>query len=1285
MKRPSLNTQQLHLKHPHPSSTKNSTKAQKSSEKSQPKLQLQLKDLTIIQEKQRKHTPKMGRNNSKIGDTPSHKNFNQNTSSQNSFFYPSNNIKQNLFQAKLEAENLKSLTDTEDYQNGKDIPITNRQVLKLLGRRRIQSSSSSRQPSASVISSDHKKSKIGGIGGGLGIASAVMLEKYSFSNSNNSSFPISVKNNLDKSNITQNLNDTQTCISLSKAQLKPRRNKSKAALTQDDPKASKKQQTQLQQEYKLMQKQLIHSQGQLIKTQVKYEKIKKIKKQMEKELEAQRLQINQNPNELYPLLAALKTQVYDVMENNHFLSQKRFIKQLQITLDGIYEQLGAAQSSGHTTATEDHRMLQIPSFTQLNLQQNNTLQSQENQRFRINSNRLPSGQTQSQTQFLKINMNSQQQQQYEAQINELSNQNEEMQQKISQLEQQIQQQKDNEKNQIAHIRQASNYSQQSDDVTQTLQKYAAIVTKVHQKLKEIGVKLEEVEQGKRRKIREVRKKMEQELNIMKERNQILFVQSKDLEEQLDKSLSKVEELNEELAILNQDKDIITKQIDKLQEINERQENFIALLQQQIRQGNESSSSGNAPLMGLDRSYCASSVLSQNQMWNNGLGSALGNPQWNEGAPIQDISELTSKSQIDERSSSIGADIKIIQISQSPNISINQHNGMNNQHYAQPYKSKSKRRQQNQPSSQLSNYNNSNGGMGSGTVNSFNPRKQSLYHHAHNASNFYNCQHDFAGTSIVSVINPILAEEQASEFSNSEEKRLFYKRRNSSSVAQQWQAQQRRTSSGMSGVNVSNYLQYQKNETMSYNQNPSSNAIQNSRNQNQQAVQSATTQQPKGSLIRQHIDSSSKMSRNEANGHQARTSSKTMTFAERSKGPRIVGHLEDIVEDYQRHEEELTLRENQNFQNQATHFQFIQNSKDQNIHMSQLQQSLNNNGGGVSKRKGQSIQYHQKKRRMSSQERSYSESPTLLSNSNIMSTTSAVNKVERNIQVPFRSKTSTPCQKIKSMIEIQSNQFELLNDYLQDQRLPIDQDNSNVSAKKLKTQSHHVHNCNRKQYKEMHQYHQFEDRLTQSDANFKDYITQDIDQSMMMKGSDTQMNQMNKMKKQQDKENTMIDGTVYTRATDENGVHNSGFTPQQMNRAQHQSMIFQNPKGHDTFMRRMSNIEISPRQQDNGDKENQHNYWSTNILSGGRNIENETYEQTQKCPEVFQLTSRRDMTLNNIKNEISSLDQEIIELQHNLDKAIKFENIQSSLYDQQQLLLQQQYLHQQLPQKLIRDQ
>jgi len=38
----------------------------------------------------------------------------------------------------------------------------------------------------------------------------------------------------------------------------------------------------------------------------------------------------------------------------------------------------------------------------------------------------------------------------------------------------------------------------------------------------------------------------------------------------------------------------------------------------------------------------------------------------------------------------------------------------------------------------------------------------------------------------------------------------------------------------------------------------------------------------------------------------------MTFAEKSKGPRIVGHLEDIVEDYQRHEDELTLRENNNF-------------------------------------------------------------------------------------------------------------------------------------------------------------------------------------------------------------------------------------------------------------------------------------------------------------------------------------------------------------------------------------
>lgn len=40
-----------------------------------------------------------------------------------------------------------------------------------------------------------------------------------------------------------------------------------------------------------------------------------------------------------------------------------------------------------------------------------------------------------------------------------------------------------------------------------------------------------------------------------------------------------------------------------------------------------------------------------------------------------------------------------------------------------------------------------------------------------------------------------------------------------------------------------------------------------------------------------------MSRNDANGNNTKQSSKTMTFAERSKGPRIIGNLENIVEDY----------------------------------------------------------------------------------------------------------------------------------------------------------------------------------------------------------------------------------------------------------------------------------------------------------------------------------------------------------------------------------------------------
>lgn len=64
------------------------------------------------------------------------------------------------------------------------------------------------------------------------------------------------------------------------------------------------------------------------------------------------------------------------------------------------------------------------------------------------------------------------------------------------------------------------------------------------------------------------------------------------------------------------------------------------------------------LLGIDRSNCGS-VMSQNQIWNQAMGS----PNWQDGVQqINEISELTSKSYLDERSSSIGVDLKLIQSS-----------------------------------------------------------------------------------------------------------------------------------------------------------------------------------------------------------------------------------------------------------------------------------------------------------------------------------------------------------------------------------------------------------------------------------------------------------------------------------------------------------------------------------------------------------------------------------------------------------------------------------------------
>ena len=73
-----------------------------------------------------------------------------------------------------------------------------------------------------------------------------------------------------------------------------------------------------------------------------------------------------------------------------------------------------------------------------------------------------------------------------------------------------------------------------------------MITNLHSKVKDLSGKLETVETQKRQQIREVRKTLEQELQTLKERNQVLFQQMKELEAQHERAVKRVEESNHEI-------------------------------------------------------------------------------------------------------------------------------------------------------------------------------------------------------------------------------------------------------------------------------------------------------------------------------------------------------------------------------------------------------------------------------------------------------------------------------------------------------------------------------------------------------------------------------------------------------------------------------------------------------------------------------------------------------------------------------------------------------------------
>eukprot|EP00347_Sterkiella_histriomuscorum_P018571 403345008 len=1155
MKKPTINTQQFNLKNPIPSSTKSSTRPQKSVEKLGSKMNLHLKDLTIIPERQtsKKQTPKIGRNNSKI-ETPSNlsKQFqstnviqsfikqSQQTQPnhqssfvvQNQLTQNSKNIKQSFLQAILAAEDKRSLTDTEDFPINNlrlDLPLSSRQLLKFINKRRLQSSSSSRQPSASGMSSDCNISRLT-----QGLqnahhqtqASNKMQSNILISNQNPlnidkltqvSQFPQSVKNRTERSQQLQNqLNpsnfrfnnnqDIDKAPQTAKSKKKSSRqiNQTYNEITDRTQLLSNKKQSQHQKEKKLMMQQLVESQSIILNQKLKYEKVKNKNKQLEQEILNMLNNESQTQKDLRKFTQLLQSSVQDLLENNHFIAQKRYIKQLVVTLEQITHCLQINDQNNDKNLTNENRPLkqQIIKDGEIDIDQIKLQLA--------NSSRIPREQHISQL---------------------LYQQNQILMQKIEQLN------SENERFKEVDMTHRDQDPKKNDEITQKMEQYSNLVSKLHSKLKELGAKLEEVEKSKREKIREVRVKIEKEIEVMKERNQTLIDQLQKLEEELDKSLVKIEDLQDTLQNQSQDNNFMKQQIDKLNSLNENQQNIINQLQNQLRGQHLTSQSSlaNGGIMGIDRSYCGSVLSQNNQYWQNGLGSALGNPQWNEmNGQIQDISELTSKSNFDERSSSIGADLKII--SQSPNISTQQQHIQTNPYVNNQNPQFQKiNKNRYKPSSQLSNYNNSNyGGV-------FQNRKQSTNHNGHNASNFYQGQ-DFAGTSIISVINPMLAEEQRSDFSNSQEKRLFQKKRSSSQMGYSNYSKQRR---GSSGMNVSNYIQSQKTDSVIQQSDLCLN-------------QKQTQQLRNGSNIRNRIDSSSQMSRNEANGNNTKQSSKTMTFAEKTKGPKVIGHLEDIIEDFQKHEDELTLRDN------AARF-----NCDNNLFLDENSQTFSKKPLATFHYKAHSInQQHHKIKKNSSRERSYSQSPNLQSNTNLSSMICQI----QNPNQPFRSKSSTPCEKSLLKIQIQSNQYEIEQE---------DESFDSSSQKKTQKDDRFLHDCNIYQGESnLKKQRDYENRLTQSDVNFREYITQELNMSMMKskrrnsKNNQGNQPQFNSSENQQDKENIYENQQFDNIYFPKQQLMTEDFIRQNSKKSQHQSMILNRPNHYtqEPFMRRMSNIE-----------------------------------------------------------------------------------------------------------------
>ncbi|TNV84933.1 hypothetical protein FGO68_gene5933 [Halteria grandinella] len=320
---------------------------------------------------------------------------------------------------------------------------------------------------------------------------------------------------------------------------------------------------------------------------------------------------------------------------------------------------------------------------------------------------------------------------------QLQQENERLKNRINLLEEKIQQFNSIAREPSSSFQMKDNTVALDESVNSMLQSYSSLLSKIHQSVKTLGTRLEDIEQTKSKRVKHYKKKLHQ----ANEKNRALAEQCSGLERDLHLAVNTLEKLRTDF-------------MDTKLELDRFRSHYRDL----HRAGNNESSK-----------Y----VYDPNEEQHT-----------SQVPPICDISNVSSKSCMDQNSSIGPADLKVI-LSEKSGLSSPQNLQLNNSaYYYHPYQNQAPLPAhragvyQEPPSSQKSNYNASN--MTS-QAHPFQRPESSQYHYQNQQQriNGYNVVQDFAATSMVSYMNPMLvAEDQRTEYQSNQESQLILPQENS---------------------------------------------------------------------------------------------------------------------------------------------------------------------------------------------------------------------------------------------------------------------------------------------------------------------------------------------------------------------------------------------------------------------------------------------------------------------------------------------------------------------------